>query len=135
VLVAHYLLLLLHLLHLLLLLRPQGQVLVHGADEDTVFEAAIDAGADDVQPVFDEEGKPTEDFKVRLGVQHGITAAYIYVDGASPGGGACSLQLQEAAPAAAVLHCQRSKAICSSLLVHACLLTFMSRCQHSLPPS
>jgi transcriptional/translational regulatory protein YebC/TACO1 len=39
-------------------------VLVHGADEDTVFEAAIEAGADDVQPVFDEEGKPTNDFKV-----------------------------------------------------------------------
>jgi hypothetical protein len=52
------------LLLLLLVLLPQGQVLVHGADEDTVFEAAIEAGADDVQPVFDEEGNPTNDFKV-----------------------------------------------------------------------
>ena len=42
----------------------QGQVLVTGADEDELFEAAIDAGADDVQPVFDEEGQPTNDFKV-----------------------------------------------------------------------
>lgn len=42
----------------------QGQVLVTGADEDELFEAAIDAGADDVQPVFDEEGQPTSDFKV-----------------------------------------------------------------------
>eukprot|EP00882_Tetradesmus_deserticola_P013844 GHRQ01014703.1.p1 GENE.GHRQ01014703.1~~GHRQ01014703.1.p1 ORF type:complete len:120 (+),score=48.37 GHRQ01014703.1:1002-1361(+) len=42
----------------------QGQVLVHGADEDTVFEAAIDAGADDVQPAFDDEGNPTNDFKL-----------------------------------------------------------------------
>jgi hypothetical protein len=44
----------------------QGQVLVVGADEDELFEAAIEAGADDVQPVFDEEGQPTSDFKVRL---------------------------------------------------------------------
>lgn len=43
----------------------QGQVLVSGADEDELFEAAIEAGADDVQPVFDEEGQPTSDFKVR----------------------------------------------------------------------
>jgi transcriptional/translational regulatory protein YebC/TACO1 len=43
----------------------QGQVLVTGADEDELFEAAIDAGADDVQPVFDEEGQPTSNFKVR----------------------------------------------------------------------
>jgi transcriptional/translational regulatory protein YebC/TACO1 len=43
----------------------QGQVLVSGADEDELFEAAIEAGADDVQPVFDEEGQPTNDFKVR----------------------------------------------------------------------
>lgn len=42
----------------------QGQVLVMGADEDELFEAAIEAGADDVQPVFDEEGQPTSDFKV-----------------------------------------------------------------------
>lgn len=42
----------------------QGQVLVSGADEDELFEAAIEAGADDVQPVFDEEGQPTSDFKV-----------------------------------------------------------------------
>lgn len=42
----------------------QGQVLVCGADEDQLFEAAIEAGADDVQPVFDEEGQPTSDFKV-----------------------------------------------------------------------
>ena len=53
---------------MLVLLLPQGQVLVHGADEDTVFEAAIDAGADDVQPVFDEEGNPTNDFKVGGGM-------------------------------------------------------------------
>lgn len=45
----------------------QGQVLVSGADEDELFEAAIEAGADDVQPVFDEEGQPTSDFKVRRG--------------------------------------------------------------------
>lgn len=45
----------------------QGQVLVAGADEDALFEAAIEAGADDVQPVFDEEGQPTSDFKVRVG--------------------------------------------------------------------
>lgn len=45
----------------------QGQVLVTGADEDELFEAAIDAGADDVQPVFDEEGQPTSDFKVWRG--------------------------------------------------------------------
>jgi transcriptional/translational regulatory protein YebC/TACO1 len=44
----------------------QGQVLVMGADEDELFEAAIEAGADDVQPVFDEEGQPTSDFKVGL---------------------------------------------------------------------
>jgi transcriptional/translational regulatory protein YebC/TACO1 len=44
----------------------QGQVLVAGADEDALFEAAIEAGADDVQPVFDEEGQPTSDFKVRV---------------------------------------------------------------------
>lgn len=43
----------------------QGQVLVTGADEDTVFEAAIEAGADDVQPVLDDEGNPTNDFRVR----------------------------------------------------------------------
>lgn len=42
----------------------QGQVLVMGADEDALFEAAIDAGADDVQPVFDEDGNTTNDFKV-----------------------------------------------------------------------
>jgi hypothetical protein len=47
----------------------QGQVLVSNADEDAVFEAAIEAGADDVQPVLDEEGNVTNDFKVcmRLG--------------------------------------------------------------------
>jgi len=42
----------------------QGQVLVIGADEDELFEAAIDAGADDVQPIFDEDGVSTNDFKV-----------------------------------------------------------------------
>lgn len=42
----------------------QGQVLVQDADEDAVFEAAMEAGADDVQPVFDEDSNPTSDFKV-----------------------------------------------------------------------
>jgi transcriptional/translational regulatory protein YebC/TACO1 len=42
----------------------QGQVLVKQADEDVVFEAAIEAEADDVQPVFDEDGNATNDFNV-----------------------------------------------------------------------
>lgn len=45
--------------------HPQGQILIEGGDEDIVFEAAIDAGADDVTPVFDDDGQPTADFKVR----------------------------------------------------------------------
>lgn len=47
----------------------QGQVLVEGGDEDTVFEAAIEAGADDVIPVFDDEGQPTSDFKLYTQVE------------------------------------------------------------------
>lgn len=58
------------LVAVLLLLVVQGRVIVQGADEDTVFEAAIDAGADDVAPVFDEEGLSTSDFKVRSRVRY-----------------------------------------------------------------
>lgn len=47
----------------------QGQVLVIGADEDELFEAAIDAGADDVQPIFDEDGVSTNDFKLYTQVE------------------------------------------------------------------
>eukprot|EP00775_Hariotina_reticulata_P002573 gene2573-2875_t len=47
----------------------QGQVLVQDADEDTVFEAAIEAGADDVQPVFDEDGNATNNFNLYTQVE------------------------------------------------------------------
>jgi hypothetical protein len=47
-------------------MRPclQGLVVVDGTDEDSVFEAAMEAGVDDIQPVFDEDGVPTSSFKV-----------------------------------------------------------------------
>ena len=43
----------------------QGQVLVTGSpDEDALFEAAMDAGADDLAPVLDDDGAPTGDVRV-----------------------------------------------------------------------
>lgn len=54
----------------------QGAVLVTGADEDAVFEAAIEAGAEDVQPVLDEEGQPTTEFKVWVNRAAGRTWQY-----------------------------------------------------------
>ncbi len=45
----------------------QGRVVVSGA-EDEVFEAAMEAGADDIQPMNDEDGNPTTSYRVSLAV-------------------------------------------------------------------
>jgi transcriptional/translational regulatory protein YebC/TACO1 len=42
----------------------QGQIIVDKTDEDAVFEAAMEAGAEDIQPVTDDDGVPTTSFKV-----------------------------------------------------------------------
>eukprot|EP00877_Chromochloris_zofingiensis_P013246 jgi/Chrzof1/8175/Cz03g00150.t1 len=42
----------------------QGQLLLENSDEESVFEAAMEAGAEDVQPASDEDGAPTRNFKV-----------------------------------------------------------------------
>jgi hypothetical protein len=44
--------------------QRQGLLVIDESDEDAVFEAAMEAGADDIQPVFDEDGQPTTSFKV-----------------------------------------------------------------------
>lgn len=38
---------------------------MEGADEEAVFEAAMEAGADDIQPVADDDGNPTTSYKAR----------------------------------------------------------------------
>lgn len=43
----------------------QGQLLLENSDEESVFEAAMEAGAEDVQPASDEDGAPTRNFKVK----------------------------------------------------------------------
>jgi hypothetical protein len=42
-------------------------VVVDDTNEEAVFEAAMEAGAEDIAPVLDEEGAPTTSYKVRLG--------------------------------------------------------------------
>ena len=42
----------------------QGQIIVDNTDEDAVFEAAMEAGAEDIQPVMDDDGAPTTSYKV-----------------------------------------------------------------------
>ena len=53
-----------------------GSIVVEGAEsEEAVFEAAMEAGAEDVAPVpEDEEGKPSTSYKVcvHLGVVSGV---------------------------------------------------------------
>ncbi len=39
-------------------------VVVDSPSEDAVFEAAMEAGADDIVPVVDEEGNPTTSYRV-----------------------------------------------------------------------
>ena len=41
-----------------------AQVLVDNTNEEAIFEAAMEAGADDIQPVNDDEGNPTTSYKV-----------------------------------------------------------------------
>lgn len=47
----------------------QGLVIVDNTNEEAIFEAAMEAGADDIQPLNDEEGNPTTSYKVFTAVE------------------------------------------------------------------
>lgn len=38
--------------------------MVDNTSEEAIFEAAMEAGADDIQPATDEDGNPTTSYKV-----------------------------------------------------------------------
>jgi hypothetical protein len=40
-------------------------VIVDNTSEEAVFEAAMEAGADDIGPVTDDDGNPTTSYRVR----------------------------------------------------------------------
>lgn len=64
----------------------QGQLWILSDNEDAVFEAAMEAGAEDIQPVPDEEGNASKAFKVFIAAdmfsdaRSAITSAGLSVD-------------------------------------------------------
>ncbi|KAI8473710.1 MAG: transcriptional regulator TACO1-like protein [Monoraphidium minutum] len=49
--------------------KRQGLVVVDNTDEESLFEGAMEAGADDIRPIMDEEGNPTTSYKVFTAVE------------------------------------------------------------------